>query len=157
MDSKNVDQVVADGLSAYAKMANDRDQYKAMAEQWERAHAIAIAEVELLKGSLARTESQLGFHMRHGTELQTHLADARDLAIHTTALIDNVLLKARQGAYRPSGQGRMEARPQQGGNDPIPKFLTEQRYPLQPDQLAELERLIREQPTPVQQKDSVDG
>lgn len=97
-------EAVRTGLANYHSVREERDQMRAQLSHLDRAHAIALAEVESFRQQLAKAQSDLAFYMRYATELQTHVQDA-------VMVMEKALEKARQGAYRPAGA--IEARPAQ--------------------------------------------
>lgn len=126
---------VAEFTAAFKVAVSDRDEARARAESFERSNAILLGENESLERRLKEVEAKLGFYMRHSQEITTHLQNG-------LALFHDAMDKAKQGAFRPNGPGRVEA-PSAPTDIKVPTFLT---APRDKEALASIERAISSEP-----------
>lgn len=109
-------QLVRDGMTEYHRLRSERDKLHAMCNNWERSHSMLQSECEMLKRRVTALESEKGFYQRFSSELVAHVGDIGRLA-------ETVLVKSRQGAYRPNGAAPRQ-HDEQADQDEVPRFLT---------------------------------
>ncbi len=120
-------KLIQDGMQTFYAIRDERDKLRAMCSNWERAHQMLQSECESMKQRLIAVEAERGFYQRFSSELVAHVGDIGRLA-------ETVLVKSRQGAYRPNGAAPKRDEP--ADHLEVPKFLTDHGA-ANPDQLEQ--------------------
>lgn len=116
------DKLIEDGMAQWYALRDERDKLQAMCANWERVNTMLQSENEMLKQRVTALESEKGFYQRFSSELSASVADIGRLC-------EGVLVKSRQGAYRPNGaapqlrSGQRDDTVDDG--EEVPKFLTQ--------------------------------
>lgn len=112
------DKLIQTGMAQWYALREERDKLNAMCVNWERAHTMLQSENEMLKQRITALEAEKGFYQRFSSELVANVADIGRLC-------EGVLVKSKQGAYRPNGAApRQQDEPPDGVE--VPRFLLRQ-------------------------------
>lgn len=124
----DLDNKMHETMSAWYRLQESHDQMAARLATSEEQNRLLIAENEGMRKRIIDLDHRLNYFVRHSTEVATRLIDVKRVIDMAGDTINQTLIDAQRSGYRPPPPGapREAHAPQSdGGDDPVPTFLTE--------------------------------